>query len=528
MSASASKKKRKLLQEQDGNQLTATKKKADSQQKQTRRSAIIFCSVLLLSVLAVILFVYFLHAPKYNTKKAVATVGNEKITVPVYDHFYAYTLDNSMYNYYASNYPGQKFSEIMLGEKSMQDLLVEQTNDNIEQVYNLYIAAKEAGYTLSKEGQAQLDEEITQLKETAKNSGFKNLNRYMTARYGEGCTEKTYREFRTVMLTVSEYYSKLTNEFTMTDEEVNAAYAKDPDAYDVVNYTYLTVKAPTAEDDKDGTDAETGEETEPAEGTETGEETEPAEGTESGEDTEPAEGTETGEETEPAEGTETGEDTEPAEDDWTKNATTKTSGKTSITSAISGDADTVKEIADWLFAKERKDGDEKVFGKEGGDTIQVRFNYRDTYDYAPVNAYVYTITKGTDVPKEGEKTVDEKIADLRAAIASGITADEFVKLSSDFGTAATARDLDKNQYPEEVNRFLFDSARKEGDSELFIVDDTCYVVRYVSTDEHTCRYNLVRNFSFQEMYNSLISKYPIQIVDSMMKYAYTDLTVNAN
>ena len=190
----------------------------------------------------------------------------------------------------------------------------------------------------------------------------------------------------------------------------------------------------------------------------------------------------------------------------------------------------MKEITEWLFAKDRKEGDVKEFGKEGADIIRVRFNYRDTYDYAPVNAYVFTITAeaAASAAKESGKTDREIIEDVASRISADMTVDEFTKIATEFKTTASEKAMDKNQYPDEVNAYLFDSSRKEGDSAVISTADLVYVVRYVSTEEHTCRFNIISNRSFEEMYNKLISNNKIQIVDSMMKYANTDFTVNGN
>ncbi len=552
MSASASKKKRKQLQEQGGPLLSATKVKEDDQKKKNIRTAILFASIIALTVVAVILFVYFLHAPKYNTKKPVASVGEEKITVPVYNHFYNYALENSgygMYAYYAQQNPGLHFSEIKLGETTLEASLIDATNQNIEEIYNLYIDAKKNNFTLSEESKAGIEAQIAQLKTVAEQSGYKKLDRYMSDRFGSGCTEKSYREYLTVLNTASEYYSKLNKEYTLTDEQVNETYTKDPSAYDVVNYTYATIKAPSDDEkepaeenpaEENPTEAPTEEaptEENPAEEAPT--EENPAE--ENPAEENPAEETPAEEnpaEENPAEENPTEEnptEENPAEENTEEEdpnampstATTKTASKADISASVTGDSELSKEIAEWLFASERKEGDMKDFGKEDGDKTRVRFNYRDDYDYCSVRAYVFSIPKSTAAAKEGEKTVEEKIAAIKALLTDELTDAEFGKIAKEYGGSESSEALDKNKYPKEVNDYLFSDTRKVGDTEIIPTEDAYYIVRYVSTEEHTCRFNIIRNESFSDMYEELIGANKIQIVQDMMKHATTDLMFNS-
>ena len=509
MSASASKKKRKELEEQGLSPRAIAEQKAKEQKQKILRNVLIvvLCVAVAMAVIfAVISLVNRPEPPSYDTKAAVASVGEETITVPVYDIFYnqnATSLYNYGYSYFITKgTPLSQQSNVFGGEGTMEDFFKENAANAIKTVYNYYIQAKQSGYELTKEQKDKIDEEISAVKTAAANYGYHNVNKFLGLYYGEGVDLDAYRTYLEVNSYYDGYYSKLQEEFKPTAEELQAAYDKDPGAFDLVNFTY---KATTAE----STTVPVAD-SEPADGSEDSEAETESPTTTVYTDAAKADAKEKAE----------GYVTEMPED-----ASTVNYNKTNVTGYFN------EEIANWLFDAERKDGDAKVFVMNDEETsyYTVRFNSRDTNEYCRVNANILTITKDAEGAelKEGEQTSKEKLDALLNAVKDGMTDEEFSEAASALGYTVSSTSVTHTYSIEEIRTWLYDASRKAGDlfSE-YSTDTTYYVVRYVSTDEETYRDSLIKDSLWSEKTEAIASAQEITFVDDMMQYANTDLTFN--
>ena len=135
MSASASKKKRKQLDPQGLSFRELAEQKQAEKKKKTRKNVlIVVCAVL--AVLVVVYGVIWLINSRY--RKTVATVGDEEIILPIYNTFYMTNANNmSYYNIFKPNVALRDQPNTITGEGTMEDYLIQSTNDSIRQNYNL-------------------------------------------------------------------------------------------------------------------------------------------------------------------------------------------------------------------------------------------------------------------------------------------------------------------------------------------------------------------------------------------------------
>ncbi len=485
MSASASKKKRKELNEQGLSVKEVALQQEKEKKAKTTRNTIIFIAVILLCVACIIFLLKTLadkkYAPEYDVSKPVATVGDETISVPVYNFFYSMSATNFYNSYSFMIQSGKSFSEQSLGDGTLEDLMINNVKGSLEDVYNIYAKAKEEGYELTDEEKQTIDQAIDTVKEEAKNYGYSNVDHYMSERFGRGCDLDSYEEFLTVYTTYIGFLNKKQTEFTPSAEELSAKYTEDPSAFDFVTFTYATTAAEAEkkdEDDKDSDPVYTDEAKAKAKET--------------------------------AEG---------YKEEMPEKASTVTYQKTSVESYVT------KEIADWLFDSARKEGDAEVFAKDETNTTYytVRFDGRDDNDYRLANAYVISIAKTTGEVKEGEVSADEKLSKLMDGITAEMSDDEFTKLATDNGLTAN-----KNTYPrtssiEGLADFLYDGSRKAGDFTKLENDTTYYVVRFVGLEEDTYRDTLIKQSMWNEYLTEISSTNEIQIDEDQLKNANTDL-----
>jgi hypothetical protein len=216
-----------------------------------------------------------------------------------------------------------------------------------------------------------------------------------------------------------------------------------------------------------------------------------------------------------------------------------------------------KELAEWLFDSARKEGDTTVIAQdEDGTTyVTVRFDKRETNDYNRVNGYILTIDRkveetkaeegseatkesseatkegSEETEKEAEPTPDEKLATLKEGLKDGMTDEEFETYVKDLKYSAYVRTMDKYSSIDEINEWLFDPARKAGDTETFETEDTYYLVRYSSAQEMTYRNELVKNSLLQKLYSEISTQNELKLVmdiETIKEKANTNLTFRGN
>jgi len=520
MSASASKKKRKDLDEQGLSPRAVAEQKAKEQKSKLTKNILIVALAIVVCAAAVFGVVMLASRPSYDVKAPVVTVGEEKITVPVYNYMYSMAATN-FYNSYSffiqAGTPLSKQKNIM-GEGTMEDYMKQMTAANLKEILNVYAKAKQDGFKLSDEQQAQIDEELEHLEQDAKSYGFSSADKYLAARFGADCNTDNYEEYLTLVTTYSAYASKLSDEFKPSSEELNTAYEADKDNFDFVNFTYKTTAAESTKVEAEpgrtsvNPDAETG--------------------------TEAA--TETPASTETVYTDEAKAAAKETAESYTKqmpeDATTTSYNKSTATSYLT------EEIANWLFDAARKEGDVMVFARDSEETYfyTVRFDSRDTNDYQRVNANIITIAKDKeDANKDSEKedaeatkeetqTAEQKRDALIAAIQPGMSDEDFSKavtaLEYNGSTTAYARSYSN----ETIRDFLFDESRKDGDLLTDYEDDNYYyVVRYASKEEQSYRDLLVTNSLWTKFYEEISSVNEITVDEELLKNANTDLVFNA-
>ena len=537
MSASASKKKRKELETQGLSPKEIRAKKETDKRKKTTRN-IILAVVAVLLVAAIVVGIIALLNHRY--RQTVATVGDQKITVPVYNCFYANNA-NQMYSYlsqFNAVQPNVKFSEQAnpYGEGTLEDYLVEYTNSYLQSVYILYSKAQnDSNFQLSQDGKDSIAKALQTMKDDAAARGYPDADKFLSQAYGRGTTLEDYETYLNIPTVAAEYDTYLQSTFAPTEEELKSAYEAAPDDYDIVAFSYSDTKA-VGKVDKENEDKEV--------------------------------------EITDEDRAEAKKNAEAKEKDFPADATETHVRKSNVSSN--------KEMADWLFDAARKEGDIKTFqlDEEGNNYRTIKFGSRDTNDYARVTAYVIEIPKDkapeavlpetatpdaeapdaetpeteapeteapeteapeteapeTDAPetvapaddekKDDEKTptAEETLAKIVDGLKPEMTDAEFEEYVKAQYKAVSTEVLDKNDLPEEVNEYLFSADRKAGDYETITTEDTYYVVRYVSTNEMTYRNEIVKNSLYNAMYSELMDSVTIDVDKKALKYANTDLT----
>ncbi len=200
------------------------------------------------------------------------TVGDEKVNATEFNYYYymayqqaAYTQENlyaSMnYTYFDTAVSPDEQDYPVANEDgetiTWAQALTENAATNAQWLISYYNEAVEAGYTLTDDEKASIDETVSSYKEGANTNGY-SLNAYLRANFGAGFNEKTFRtqlEKETLAQRYSEDKQAELSE-GITDEAIKAEYDKNPVAYGYADVRYYTFTPSTlTKEDKETDDA---------------------------------------------------------------------------------------------------------------------------------------------------------------------------------------------------------------------------------------------------------------------------------
>jgi hypothetical protein len=243
MSASS---KKKLRKEQ---KVAAATEKQKAAKKEATKLKIYTATFWIALVLCVCLVAGLaLKAPITTLCKKVTTavvIGDHKLSNVDLSYFYIDSINEycNQYSQYLSYFldtskplDQQQYSE----GKTWADAFLDMAIDSAKNTYALYDAAIAAGHKLSDDEQKSVNELYDSMEPTAKNNGYKSVNAYLKAFYGNGANEKSYCEYYEVTVMASSYYTKYVSDLKDSyDEPILREYEKDKE-YEYSSFSYLS------------------------------------------------------------------------------------------------------------------------------------------------------------------------------------------------------------------------------------------------------------------------------------------------
>ena len=232
------------------------------EEKKNRKTRNKFILIGILIVLMIVLVIFVNSRLFYNVTTAL-TVGDTDYSVARMNYEYqkAYMNFNQTY--------GQYFSSLIDTSRSLKDqscpfdanggtwddYFKQNAETNLTQLSAVYAKAVAEGYTLTEDEAAEIDTAVENYRTYGKSLGYATLNKFLSAYFGTGNSEKTVRANMAEELIASRYADDIYASFTYTDEELDAYYAENADSYDYVNVLYTLISA--AANDEEGIDADT-------------------------------------------------------------------------------------------------------------------------------------------------------------------------------------------------------------------------------------------------------------------------------
>lgn len=449
MSASQDKKKRAVVRSDENNpQQLALEKEAREKRRHRIRNIIIGAVAVVLLVAIIVV-----NSSLFYSVMPAVTIDGTKYTTAEFNYLYYgnyFSYVNQLGDYASlmgldtsASLDSQSYPYGTDGE-TWADYFTDYTVAQLESLTMLKNEADAAGYTLSEDGAASVEEEIDYINYIYSLYGYSSANQYLVASYGRGSSEEVVREMLTLTYLCSEYYNLVYSSYEYTNDELDEYYAENADSLDQITYRSFLVSG-DAEDSED--EAAVTAAMEAAKTT--------------------------------AEAFAADADSEETFADLAYEAASDTTKEYyedpdySLTTSSGSSLNTT--YSEWLLDASRKTGDVEVFEGSTGYFV-IMYVSRDSNDYL-LRSVRHILVKAVadddgEYTEEALATALESAEELYAEWQEGdADEDSFAALaneSSEDGGSNTVgglyEDIYKGQMVTEFNDFVFDSSRKYGDT----------------------------------------------------------------
>lgn len=425
----------------------------------------------LIGVVIVVALVCLIASFPIRTYMAVnetfVKINGEDITKVEFDYNYN-VIKNNYLNQYGSylsmfgldltaDLSTQMYSETMTWE----DYFEQQTVDSIIRGKALKAQAEAANFTCDLEADFKDYEEG--IKVTAQEAGL-SVGDYVKQAYGSYATIGRIEEYVKESILVNAYYTQVGEEKTPSEEEIQAHYEADKNAFDSVDYysTIITAELPTEPTELADPVSEATEET-----TEGAVEEAATEGTEAVEEAyQPSE----------AEIAKAMEDAKVLADAAVDTVTAE--GELNENMQY---ADISNVIRDWLFDETRKEGDTTVMEDTVNNQYYVVSFVKRYLDETPsANARIIMAADGN-----GDAILEEWKNGDATEESFGLLADQYNEGTSYTAEGGYYEGLTSGSMQEEVDTWLFKESRAVGDTAVITTaaDGNVYVLYYAGPND---------------------------------------------
>ena len=181
-----------------------------------------------------------------NPASVVATVDGQKISIGMYDYYYAsivsYYEQYASYGYYSldttKDYSKQYTTDDDGNKISWQKFFETEALKEVEQITTYYSKALEEGVTLTSAQKKTIDKQISTLKDSASQNDV-SLDQYIKANFGTYCSEDTIRLMLEQYYLSANYKGKFKSETKVTDNDVDKYYNDHKNDYKKIEFYYI-------------------------------------------------------------------------------------------------------------------------------------------------------------------------------------------------------------------------------------------------------------------------------------------------
>lgn len=462
----------------------ANKKNAKNIEKGKAAASVgkkIVAVVVILAILAGVGYYLFANTGIVTKNVTALKVGDAKISATDYNFYYSSAYQQT--SYYAEMYsqygmdmgfssavsPREQTTTGEDGESiTWAEAFKDTAKSNAQFVEAYYAEAMKNDFKLDDDIKAEIDETIENYKSTASESGY-SLNAYLKASFGGGFTEKTFRTLLEKQEVASHYYQSQQEAYNegIKAEDIEKEYKENGKLYDYVDIVYYAINGETLQAEENETEKELKARQDKAD-------KEVAKKADKLYDSV----------TDVKSLIEGAKKLADSKEDVTTEL--KATSHSTISSSINDKA------ADWAFDAARKAGD-KTCIKDGSKAFVVVLT-KKAYTSNSVDFRLCLVNveaagdEATDEEKKAAKTeADEILKEFKAGDKKEASFEAICIEKSDDTSVADTNGLYEGAritdgYDEKVNAWLFDSARKAGDTKVIETEGACYVVYFVKNN----------------------------------------------
>lgn len=396
------------------------------------------------------------------------------------------------------------------------DYFADQTLETTTMFLSLAEGARADGMTLSEEDKQMLADELQEMADYGKEQGFEDLNAFLQKNYGKLVTEETVKACYEIHMLANEYFYKLYNGYTFTEDEYSR-YAEDNKG-EIYKADFISLKI-EADYDEDADD----EEKEAAYLTALAKAKE-MDGAITDEDAFYA----LIEQYDREQYTVVSDDTEIPSEDQADTITEKTLKERVKQRLTTGAAYSAEGAANsWLFDGARTAGEHTVIESEDLGYCTVYFMVKPVYrqEYATVNVrhiLLYADTYGSD--EAAYEKADQLLKEAKAAEDLTETfaalAGEYSEDTSSKSAGGLYQNVDKGAMTDEFDAWCFEEDRKPGDTGIVKTTYGIHVMYLESEGLPSWQATAdggLRNDHYTEDYNALKDKTEITSDQEKMK-----------
>ena len=540
MSASRERKKRMELAA-EGKSPKQLRQAAEKKAKKRRTAISVICIALVLAIGIGLLYGFVIY-PNTAPRRAVALrTGSHELNAVDYGYYY-YDAINSFYQNYGSyityfmSDPSKPIDQQVYNEETGEtwaDYFMQSASESAKYDYAVYDAAVADGYKLSAEGEQQIQDGMKTLEESVKSNGYKSLNDYFKKAYGQGSGKASYLAYQRLRQTVSEYAQKINDERTYSDEAIQAKDDENPGKYSNVTYRAYYLSSANYMPEHEHSDDEEDEEAQAEDEAAHAEAFKKAKA-----DADKMATASKGDEEKYIEMT---------RELATEGAKATYENRDATLNSNVSYEDAHSLFVDWLFDSARKEGDVTVV--EDGDSGAYVLYYLSTDDnnYNTVNVRHILIAPENDEDSDEDGTNDtaSEAADAAAKAkaeklladwkAGDATEDSFAALatenSSDSAEGGLYENVYHNQMVSAFNDWIFDPARKAGDTDIVKTTYGYHIIYFVGQGENYRRAQIIddlKSSDYDAWTTSLTEGKDAVLDEAGTKYLRTDLVLGSN
>lgn len=462
-------------------------------------------------------------------------VGDKKVSVAKYNYYYMSVYTQLLSQTMQYEQQGQGYGLMYTGfdyKKLPEKQTYNGTIDGIDnptwadyidnsartsiQQYDLYAdLARENNLSLSEKDQKDIDDTINSLADSAKENDY-SLSRFIIINYGKGVTEKIIREAMENQKLAQSYYEFKEADIikNVSEEKVNEEFNKNIQNYTNVDIAYFVVAAEPEELAEDATEEQTKAANEKA----------------------------------MAEA-KTKADAYLArvtDDNSVVSLGIECNPQLSSSTIVYKEAtsSTLSNISDkaleWAFAAERVAGDKAVVEANNGYAVMylIKTASKDTTKLVDVRhiLFQFETDSTTGTASEEQKAAAKAKADaIYAKYKENATEENFIKLANENSEdpgSNTNGGLYENVYPgqmvTEFNDWIYDPARKPGDTEIIETSYGYHIMYYVSNEGnpeywyYQCQ-SAIADAEYENYNKSVLNNNPIEPNTTLIKWAQDSL-----